>query len=311
MATKNKTASVAPVDLTFSSEGVNCAAWHFPAASDVLADAAGRPAVVLAHGFGGTRDSGLASFGAAFAAAGIDAIALDYRNFGASGGEPRQLIDIKAQLADYAAALRLARDLDGVDPDRVAIWGYSFSGGHVFRVAATDGRVAAAIALAPLTDGRAVVRQALKRTGVAALVRGIPASLVATMGGSPAYLPLAGQPGEPAALNAPGAYESYLAVAGPTWENRYTMPNPLAFASYRPGADAPKVPCPVLVQLGELDRSADPLIAADDARGLRAAEIRHYPCDHFDVLPGSEWHERVVSHQVRFLTRHLASETAA
>ena len=36
------------------------------------------------------------------------------------------------------------------------------------------------------------------------------------------------------------------------------------------------------------------------------AEVRHYPCDHFDVWPGKEWHEPAVRHQVAFLQRHLA-----
>ena len=33
--------------------------------------------------------------------------------------------------------------------------------------------------------------------------------------------------------------------------------------------------------------------------------MRHYPCDHFDVYAGADWHDAVVAHQVAFLTRHL------
>ena len=108
---------------------------------DAFADEAGRrPCVVLAHGFGGTVDSGLMPYAERFAAAGLDALAFDYRHFGASAGEPRQLVSVPRQLEDYAAAIAFARGLDGVDPDRIVVWGTSFSGGHVVEVAVADGR---------------------------------------------------------------------------------------------------------------------------------------------------------------------------
>ena len=47
---------------------------------------AGRPVVVMAHGLGGTKDSGLEPFAEALAAAGLDVLAFDYRGFGASSG---------------------------------------------------------------------------------------------------------------------------------------------------------------------------------------------------------------------------------
>ena len=48
-------------------------------------------------------------------------LAFDYRHFGASGGEPRQVIDIAEQQDDYRAAVRYARTRDGIDPDRIAM----------------------------------------------------------------------------------------------------------------------------------------------------------------------------------------------
>ena len=41
---------------------------------------------------------------------------------------------------DYKAAAEFARGLDGVDPDRIILWGTSWSGGHVVYVAAEDPR---------------------------------------------------------------------------------------------------------------------------------------------------------------------------
>jgi hypothetical protein len=37
----------------------------------------------------------------------------------------------------------------GIDPQRIALWGTSFAGGHVLRVASHDPRVAAAVAQVP------------------------------------------------------------------------------------------------------------------------------------------------------------------
>ena len=95
--------------------------------------------MVLAHGFGGVKEARLDAYAERFAAAGYAALVFDYRHFGDSGGEPRLLIDIGRQQADWRAAIAFARALEGVDGERIALWGTSFSGGHVIELAA-DGR---------------------------------------------------------------------------------------------------------------------------------------------------------------------------
>src|SRR6478736_7100503 len=116
----------------FDSGGERIAAVHLAGEGGAFADSQGRrPCVVLAHGFAGTVDSGLLPYTERFAAAGLDALAFDYRHFGESAGEPRQLLSIPRQLEDYAAAVAHARSLPGVDPERIVLWGTSFSGGHV------------------------------------------------------------------------------------------------------------------------------------------------------------------------------------
>jgi len=47
--------------------------------------------------------------------------------------------------------------------------------------------------------------------------------------------------------------------------------------------------------------------AAAKAAFKGRAEVRHYPCDHFDVWPGADCFEAVLAHQVAFLRRKLAS----
>ena len=68
-------------------------------------------------------------------------LAYDHRNFGDSDGEPRQELDPWVQVRDYRHAITFAQTLDGVDPDRVGVWGSSYAGGHVLVVGAIDRRV--------------------------------------------------------------------------------------------------------------------------------------------------------------------------
>ena len=49
------------------------------------------PCIVMNHGFGGTRDWILENYAIRFLDAGMAVLTFDYRNFGDSEGEPRQL----------------------------------------------------------------------------------------------------------------------------------------------------------------------------------------------------------------------------
>ncbi len=52
----------------------------------------------------------------------------DYRGFGESGGEPRQVVDLPSQHEDIRAAVAWVRGRDDLDPDRGALWGNSWAG---------------------------------------------------------------------------------------------------------------------------------------------------------------------------------------
>ena len=90
-------------DVGFRSHGARCAAWLYRPAGD-----GPHPCVILAHGFGGTREARLWAYAERFRDAGIAALVFDYRHFGDSEGEPRQLIDIRRQL-EFGAGLGVAR----------------------------------------------------------------------------------------------------------------------------------------------------------------------------------------------------------
>src|ERR1700676_669413 len=210
--------------ISFDSGGVRCAGVHLSGETDAFADGDGRrPCVVLGHGFAGTVDSGLLPFAERFAAAGLDARAFDYLDFGASDGEPRQLLSIPRQLEDYAAAIAFARSLEGVDPDRIVVWGSSYAGGHVVPVAVADGRVAAVIAQVPAMDGIVALGNLARYAGPGQLARLVLAGardLVASLSGRPPVpIAVVGPPGSLGVMTTPDAEPGYLAIAGPSWRN--------------------------------------------------------------------------------------------
>lgn len=298
--------------VSFPSGRETCDGWHFPATSNGLTSSAGRPVVVMAHGLGGTKDSGLAPFAEALAAGGLDVLAFDYRGFGASSGAPRQTVSVTGQVEDYRAAMRAAAMFPGVDAQRVVLWGVSLSGGHVFDVAAGREDVAAVVSLTPLVDGPAAGRHALSSHRPVELARttaaGVRSRVTGRLRRMPVMMPIVGRPGELAALNLDGCYEDYLALAGPTWRNEIDAAVGLEMGGYRPARKAGQLRCPTLVQIADFDRSAPPAAAAKAAFDARA-EVRHYNGDHFDVWSGKDCFAAVVEHQLSFLTRHLGPAT--
>ena len=297
--------TVAMREITFTSRGVQCAAWHLTASSSAFATERGRPCVVIGHGFGGTRDTGLLGYAEGFAAAGFDVLVFDYRGFGDSAGSPRQRVSYRRQRADYRAAIAAARALDGVDPDRIVLWGTSYSGGHVVPVSVADGRIAAIVAMTPAMDGLAALVALIKhspRALVPLVLHGLRDAVRAALGRRPHYLPIVALPGATAMMTAPGAAERYLAVAGPTWRNEVCARVVLAVAFNRPTRMASKVRCPMLVQVGEHDTVAPPAAARRAAAKAGAvAQLRTYPVDHFDVYEGV-WQQRALADQLDFLS---------
>ena len=105
--------------VTYTVDGTPIRAWFYPPRDS----SAPAPCVVMGHGFGGTKAAGLDNYAVRYQAVGLSVLAFDYRHFGDSGGEPRQLIWIPYQLEDWAAAVQYARSRKDVDPEKIALWG--------------------------------------------------------------------------------------------------------------------------------------------------------------------------------------------
>ncbi len=104
-------------DVSFEVEGTRISAWLY--LPDNLSSSV--PCIVIANGLGGTKDMLLESYAIRFREAGYSVLTFDYRFFGESGGEPRQLIWIPHQLKDLEAAISYARNRKEIDPAKIAL----------------------------------------------------------------------------------------------------------------------------------------------------------------------------------------------
>jgi uncharacterized protein len=288
--------------VTFESGGVELVGYFYRPA-----DATGKvPCVVMGHGFSGTQDR-LFAGAERFAGAGFAVLTFDYRNFGESGGQPRQVIDIKDQREDWRAAVSWARSQPEIDPDRVALWGSSLGGTHTVFVAASDPRIAAVVAQVPYSG---LPRETVGRTkgqswhlmwlALKDRVRG-------WLGLSPLYVPAVGTAAEGAILVDPHATEvtRSLTAENSLWRNEVAPRVIFDILRLRPLRVANKVRAPLLVTLAEGDTEAPPYLTRRLAALAPRGEARSYPVTHYEVYR-PEMREQILADQLAFLKRHLA-----
>ncbi|MEU0495287.1 alpha/beta fold hydrolase [Mycobacterium sp. NPDC006124] len=305
MTAQRDSASFTHTEAHFDSGGTLCAARVYRPDSSAAA-----PVVVMAHGFGGVRTMRLFAYAERFAAEGYAVVVFDYRGFGDSDGEPRQVLDIEAQHADWRAALGFARRLPGVDSARVVAWGTSLSGGHVITLAGTGVPLAAVIAQVPHVSGPAAVRA----TGVLAGLRLAPSALRDQVRvwrhRPPVYVDAAGAPGATAVMTSPDALPGMKRLVAESGPDAATVPLYVAarvalkIGLYSPGRHAGEVTCPALVQVAAHDAVTPLKVALRAADAMARSTVRTYDCGHFD--PYVEPHfSTVVADQLAFLSAHV------
>lgn len=293
-------------DVEFDSAGITCRAWHYVPEQPVVKPT---PCIVMAHGLGGTRDAGLEPYAERFVAEGYQVLLFDYRYFGASDGEPRQLLQISKQLADWREAIRFARALPGVDAERIALWGSSFSGGHVTTLAAEDSRIAAFVAQGPMMDGQAAVFGLMGYAGIGHVLKmaayGLADVTKSSLGLGPVTMPIMARPGGFAAMSSHDTWDGYGAIHPDNWKNVMTSRMALTLALYRPVTKADKIRCPGLIQACMKDTVAPAPAAVKVAQKMGdRATLKQYDVGHFDIYVGAAF-EQGVADQIAFFKAKL------
>ena len=241
------------------------------------------PIVVMAHGFSATISMVADRYAEAFARSGVSALLYDHRNLGSSDGEPRQQINPWVQCRGYRDAIGFASRLERHDPDRIGVWGDSYSACQVFVVAACDARMKAVVAQCP-TFGAAApeapptgeIFEAIRATLQSGDVSGGP-------GDSRGPLPVVSpdQLGTPSLLLPIQAYRWFLEYGGrhgSGWLNYAIRVVPSNTVPYSPYLCAPQVTVPSLMMVAP----ADEMVSAN----------REVAREAFDLLAGpKEWHD--------------------
>ena len=275
-------AGIVRLDLRFPCGSSTCAGWLY-----LPPDGGAPPVVVMAHGFAGTRDVGLASIAEHFARNGIAAFAFDYRSFGASGGLPRQLVDPWQQLDDWRAALAFVRARHDVGGDRVALWGSSLGAGHALVVASEDHNLRAVVAQAPLIDtaveGEATFYGALWAARL--VLTGWADLVVSAFGGDPIRLAAIARPGEFGMIIDDAAYAAFerLVPSGSTYRNAVAARSIFMFDDYNPATHAARISAPVLLIASRTDRFAPFSAVQAYADRAQNVSVETFDGDHFDV----------------------------
>jgi uncharacterized protein len=298
-------------DIEFDAEGATLRGWLYR-----LQAAGTAPVVVMAHGYNCLKEFYLDRYAAAIAAAGHAVLAYDHRNFGDSDGEPRQELDPWVQVRDYRNAITFAQTLEGIDPDRIGVWGSSYAGGHVLVVAAIDRRVGCVVSQVPTISGW---QSTLRRTPPQALATQRQAfdadRLNRFQGGPPAMVPMVVDPtaGGAASHASSDAWEFFTGAHAPPedqwrfehWRNEITLRSLELYSEYEPGSFIERIaPTPLLMIVGD----GDVVCPTDLALGAfnRAREPKRlelYPGGHFSAY--TDQFERASSAAAAWFAEHL------
>ncbi|MBM7415853.1 MULTISPECIES: alpha/beta hydrolase [Nocardiaceae] len=294
------TADPTVTTFTFPVEGTSVSATRYAEPS-----ASPRPVLVMALGLGSTQDKILPEVAPEFVAAGYDVVTFDYRYWGSSAGQPRNLIDIDSQLEDWRAAVGAARSLPGVDGTQIGLWGTSLSGGHVLSIGSENiPGVRAVVAQAPHVNGIATV-STIPVPALAQLTAVGTGDLAGSVvGREPIYIPIAAEPGTLGLLPEPGALQGYRTVLGESFDNRATARTALQIPFYSPNVVAQAGRAPTFIATGRQDNITPPAAARELAARMGAAG-RDYPGGHFDVYPGGQAYPELIVDEIAFLHTHL------
>jgi len=267
------------------------------------------PCIIMSHGFGGTKDMLLESYAIRFRNEGMAVLTFDFRYFGESEGEPRQLFYISYQMEDLFAAIGHVRSLKEINAEKIALWGTSASGGYGILAAARDSKIACIVGQCPALDSRADGVLALKREGIGFFLRLFMHAQRdmgrSRFGLSPHKIPIVGKPGTLAMINAADAFDGYSKIVPSGFVNEVCARILLRSQGYNPIDHAKDVKCPMLLQICEKDN----LVSKNSYQGTakilgKLVDLKIYPIGHFDIYDG-KYFEKAVSDQIAFFKKHL------
>lgn len=242
-------------DITFKSRGLNCAGWYYVPKD--MKPGEKRPAIVMAPGWSSVKETYLDKFASKFAEAGFTVLVFDYRYFGASEGEPRGQLFYYEQQHDYRNAITWISLQEEVDPDRIGIWGTSYSGGHVLHLAAFDKRIKTVVSQVPATNAWETRYRKLTPEELAARFSRFADNRKDEYAkGRINYFPVVAPEGRPSTMPQKGSYEFFMegSKRAKNWRNQVTMESLEISMEYAPTAYIHLIaPTPLLMIIASND----------------------------------------------------------
>lgn len=294
-------------EVTFEVEKTKLHGWlYLPEKSEGPA-----PAVIMAHGMGGVKRMGLDATAARFQKEGFAVLVFDYRYHGESEGEPRGLIWIPDQQADYRGAMEYLKSRREINAEKIALWGTSLSGGHVLTLASRSKEIACVIAQVPLLSGAAGSTEKLRRYGFGfglklAFVHGVRDLVRSWIGLSPHKIPVVGRSGTIAVLPDDEAWKIFERFTPTDYPNEACARIVIRADKYEPIHYLHNISCPVLLQICEKDlMTTPPDLVKEATKELgEKGTLLQYPIDHFDIY-SNEGFLQSIGDQVSFLREKL------
>jgi dienelactone hydrolase len=213
------------------------------------------------------------------------------------------------QLQDYRTVISWAAAQPHIDARQIFAWGTSFAGMYIVELAASDARLAGAIAQSPLVDGLAAATMVPPPRSLRLRLLALAAAdrLGSLLGRPPIYLPGAGAPGKLAVGSTPDALfgqELMTPKDSTQWHNRVAARSLLSFSWRRPVRRAAAIRCPILLIVAEHDTMAPVTPALRVAQTAPHGELHRSRGGHYDVYQGGASFDDVLRVEVEFLHKH-------
>jgi fermentation-respiration switch protein FrsA (DUF1100 family) len=241
-------------------------------------------------------------------AAGFVTLVFDYRYFGDSEGEPRSQLFPLEMVEDYRNGISWVSDQPEVSPQRIGVWGTSYSGGLVLYVGTFDRRVKAVVAQAPSAlnpeSRRAMDPERWDNVGGFLLRDRIDRYKT----GAVNYMKVVAPEGEPCVLPGKETFEAYMALKeiAPNWRNQVTMESLEKIREFDP-VSLIHLMAPTALLL--IPAEKDSLISVDAVKATykRAREpkaISVLPINHFAIYK-EPWLSKAVGAAIEWFEKHL------
>ena len=280
-------------NVDFYSKGTRCSAWFYLPEAEKKT-----PIIVMANGFGGTRENRLYEYAEKFVTAGYACFLFDYRNYGASDGNKRQLINAKMQLEDWNSAIEHIKKDGRIDGQKLLLFGTCFAGGHVIWLSAHRKDITATVAQCPYTDTLATI----KAVGAGYILKKLPfvfADLLTCITGyHPVMLKLATYKGENAFMEADKKTTMQM-IGNSTFINKAPARSLLEFIKYSPGKFFDKITIPIYVAACSRDTLVPGEKTIQLAKRAEHSICKKYDCRHFDIYL-NECFEEAINDYINF-----------